>query len=593
MAKVKDKPEEKLRDKKEVISELKGKIDKARNYMSTNYTAKLWPILDDLYNRIVRALPGVKKWQSKFASPIIFQAVQDELPKTLKGLFGENDFFALFPRQGMDDEKKMKSAKALQGIMKWNLENGNAFKAFHDCIQWGKRRGIGWVKCYWRYEKETRKYFDIKEGNVVTVTSDVVKYDEPWFEAPDPKDISFYCGAKSYTDIQGIVQHGEVYFSQVKAWEGLKQFDSEEIRRFLYDKRGKKVKDFDTFEIEYVYEHNNWYFLLDHNYLIKDHPNPLKSGIIPFFPYIRYSNPDKVIGEGLGGALRDLTEMDGDMERAKADNIIQSVNTGWIKKHGATIYSASGEIGLSDIIEMDNPEDLKKRENPPVGAEIFNQVVSIQQRADRVVGAFGGITSPQGMSTVNNKTATGAEILKEESEETNDLDITFNKKCLVRPLVKHLIEMYQQYLDVDRFEKIIGEKAMKDLEIEKADIDLKSDYDFIITGDKGFYGKRKELEMITNGLSLMSTLGDAAMARLNVKAISDRIGKVMDWPKEFFIDEDGEMKLDPAAEAQLAEVARILETDPAIIKADIKAGKVTIEQVVQKAEEVKSKAVPV
>ena len=524
----------------ERLSVLNTWITEAEQHFNTEYKEK-WEYFDNLYENIRIKKDGVADWRANISIPMVFQDIQAELPLAINGLIGGGDFFAIKPRK--DDEKQTAESKALEILMKSHFQTAGLYQATHDAVLNSLKKGIGWYKLTWKFQKETVKYYDEKEGKMVEIEEDKVVYDAPLIESPEPKNVWIDKYAKTMDEARYLIESSDITVGEAELLIGNKAYNGQaELKRFIKDKRAEqKEKNEDAnkrYKMYHVYEKHNVSAVIEESYLVRDTHNPYKHNMIPFFPVVKYPVPNKIIGMGVTEVLADINEMANDMENLKADNIMFSVNKVLMKRDTWNVKPTQTEFKPGLVIDMETPgQDLVPLEMGGVHSDIFTQGEILQGMASRVSGSATGITTPDPNATVNNKTATGATILAQKENERRSMYIRYNKEQAIRPLIRMFIDIIQQYQDEDRAKEIIGDKA-KDLGIEGAKVDNNTEYAFIITGDEGMIDNEIALNNIYRFLDIAGVLGEAVTQIVDIPALVKHSAKKLELPEELFIQED-------------------------------------------------------
>jgi hypothetical protein len=217
--------------------------------------------------------------------------------------------------------------------------------------------------------------------------------------------------------------------------------------------------------------------------------------------------------------------------------------------------------------------------------DVFNEVEQMSGFVSRTIGTAPSLTQPEGGQATNNKTATAARILASSMVTRFSTIIDANVANCVKPMLKWIIDLNQQYMTEDRAMELIGETKAKQLQIEVSKEDLDVDYDYVITGQDGLATKEDEVNM-TMGLVELFSVIPGAMERLNGNVLVNRLVKRLDIPKEVLISEE-EQGLDPAsmppeAQADMKALATSLGVSEADIVAQLESG-VPIDQLIATA----------
>ncbi len=591
-----------MANKEGLIKDLKHKRDTSTQWLESNYVTPKWGYYDNLYLAVREPIQGAAPWRSNVYWPLIPQIIMDTLPKLVQGLIGDGSgFYHMFPRKIDENyEKRQQAAYAFEQLMQVTFEVGGFRRAVEDASNFALRRGIGWIKCTYKYVKTEREYFDIRKGKVVKVKSIAADIDNPVYTAPDPSNISWNPSAKHISDIRYIVERDSLTRSDIIALLDQEAYDSKEVKKCIealgLDDEDKKNDMDSRYDVHNIYTASNVYTLIG-DFLVRDIPSPYKNRRgIPFFPVRFWVEPQKIVSRGICELLADSQEALNDIVNLTLDNVLISTNKLFVVKEDALISDSNMDIQPGGLLTVTNLNDFRVEDMGQVSSSAFNAISTLMGMANRTVGTIPSLTTAEDGQPVNNKTATAARLVDASVKTRFSLIVDSNIDTCIKPLVKWTIDMLQQYMTTDRATELLGEQVMKDLEIEKADIDLSAEYDFTITGEDGQVGYKSELQNIMTGLEILSKLGDTAISRVDMNAVVDKISKALKLPKDMIIkstvpaeekkvstfDPD---KLSPEAKAQLTQLAQVLGQPVEAIIAAIKSGKVTIDQLVQMAQQ--------
>jgi hypothetical protein len=554
-------------DKSTKIDTLKKKIDKAKNYIQSEYKDKKWGYYKQLYQATITPVVGAATWRSQECVPLVYQMAQDTVGRIIRGLLGESgsEFFTVYPRLKKDATLKAKGAKALETIMRYHLDASNFGVHFHNAAINSLIYGIGWIKLWWLYDKQEYEYFDTKTGKVEKAKLSVVT-DRPAFSAPCPNNVFFDDEAENYFSMNFAGETEFLTYDEIKAFKDKPGYDNSAINEFLDDKADAYENDpTERYEYDVCWTKKDVQGLLCGQYLIRDHINPIKSGLIriPYFPLVYSPEPNQIIGRGLSQILASYQETASDIQNLTLDALYIICNPIFLKKMDSQIHAESLNLEPGSVIELDDVGDLARLDMGTISPQIFQELETVLSLANRVTGSAAGVMYPGTVQgEINNATATGATILQEEANVRFNYYIAYNRINCIKPMIKLMIDFEQQYLDPDKVEDMLGSKVMEAAGIEAADVDNSVEYDFMITGKEGMRGSYQDLQATMQAVQTVAALPDGAN-RLNIEAIIERVAKDLDMPKDFFTSAKGGMpidvnKLTPNAKAQLGQLAERL-----------------------------------
>ena len=521
-----------------LLKELNEKTEKAKAWLQEKYIIPKWGYYDNLYRSIRVSTSKAEKWRSNVFIPLTFISISEIHPNLINGLIGQGDYYQILPTDP-DDESKKKSANAFEHLIKVVNETGNFIPAINQALNYAERYGIGWIKCVWKYEECTKEYFDIKEGKINKVEDTDVEWDQPYYTAPNPRNVFFNCGAKA-DELEYIVELENKNIREIEKMKDSKVYISGEIDKFLNDKDKEKDEDIPTqkFTLATIYSKNNVYTVLEGRYIIRNHISPYKNRRgIPFFP-LTYWPEDTLVGRGICELMSDINDHVNDIANMKADNLILSINKILVAQEDAFLPDESIRFQPGSISMLNDIDKIKTFEFGNVNPQAFTEMEQFQGIANRIAGSVAGVTSPDEVAVMNNKTATAAKLLVASMANKMSTIISANMQACIKPMMKWVIDMLQQYMSKDQALKLIGERRMKQLQLEEKNIDLEAKYDYIITGQDGLKSKEDELNTYIGLIELLGMMG--AMDKLNVIPTLKRITQKFDIPKEIINTEEEE-----------------------------------------------------
>ena len=571
------KKEVKEETKEETKEKIKKWIEKDKAYFKEVYQEN-FNYYENLYQCKRDVDPDVPSWRSNFFFPIPLYTIQDELPRTLDGLIGQGDFYTIIPRTDNDAAKN--AALIKEKLVRYHIDNtsSNFYGAWHDAVLSAKKKGIGWIKMSWMTEEGSNKYYDVADGKIKEVTDNLNGYDGPVWESPE--NIYFDSGANTWSDVRRVTE--ETYFcaDDIREMKTLKSYDEGEINKFLEEcvDNAEAQKDPTTrFLYQQVHTKNYIYGFLHEKYLIRSHICPYKRNRLQFYPVVKYPETGKIIGRGICSVLADITEEANDIQNLKVDNLILSVNKIFLKRSDAE--TPEMDIYPGAVLSLDDIDrDLKTVEWNGVNSDAFTEIELLMGLANRISGGAAGVTSPDGPQPINNKTATGVLVIRNESNWRMAFEIKHNKRMALRPMLRDLIDMIEQYQDVKQAKEILGEQFFKNYELEESAVDWNSEVNFILTGEEGLKGRQEDLDSIMTAMQILSQIPGAA-EKINFEVIMDRIKKNLELPEDFFVEavpgqEQGLTveSLTPQEREQITVMAAALKTTPEDIIARVNAG---------------------
>ena len=193
-------------NRSELLNILRRKIAEAEQWLNQKYILNKWGYFYNMYLGKRTTTINSQTWRSNIFIPVVQQVIMDTTPRLVRGMIGKGEFYTINPAKPDNLAVLEKAANAEQELIKKELAAGNFKKSVNEASIWSQVYGIGWVKCDWRYQKEKRKFYDVRKGKDVEVDREEVVWDQPYFTAPDPQNISWDPSAREYEDIGYFVE---------------------------------------------------------------------------------------------------------------------------------------------------------------------------------------------------------------------------------------------------------------------------------------------------------------------------------------------------------------------------------------------------
>jgi hypothetical protein len=569
-------------------------IDNAENYYVANYQDK-WNYFDNLYEGRREKPEGAAPWRSNIASQLCFQSVQDELPKSLDGLIGDGDFFTFQPRPGK--EHKLLKAQAYADLVRYFYDKADFFSKTHDAMLYSKQLGIGFVKQTWRGDYDIKEKYVENEGEVALETTE--KFEQGLFlEILDPNRAYPDPDAESMEEINKCGYFVEYTWITRDYIEDMKEKTGsikKEINDFM--SLANEQEQFERYQLYCVYTAKEVYWLVTGNgadYVVRRMKNPYDHGHVPVYPIYKFRKPGYIIGTGIVEKLADLSEASSDALNMFFDNWLISVNSHIAVKDDITIDANLQNIEPGGISRWNNPREdinvLKLGSSNPGDMAILQTFMGL---ASQTIGTSTGITTPQGIQTMNNKTATGASILAYNEAQSISLEVKINRDSYLKKILRDGIDLINQYITDEMVKRILPpEKAVLIRVAEDKDT-FWDDFDFIIKGETGYVGKQREMEKATQILQLIPAVEQVATAvpTFNKKMYYEMVFGMMDVPKDIVKSEPEAISINmgdytPQEQERINALSQQIGVPVPMIMEMLDKG-MTLEQIVAKAQEAK------
>ena len=424
-------------------------------------------------------------------------------------------------------------------------------------------------------------------------------------------------------DITYVVKRKFVRTSELKSQEKL--WNIKDNYKYVLANNLNASNDLDSdpvVEVITVYTKKAFTTLV-YNKAIRYVKNPLANQQIPFYFLVRYPDFYRFGGKGISAILADLQEAENDIYNLTMDNVKLSVNKVFKKRRDAYIPPQALNIEPGKVISLEDiTNDFEMMDMGEVHLDAFKMLDTISGMVNQTTGSLDYLNSPTGIGA-QNKTAAGARIIVQEANRRFAMAIKYNKETFLVPLLKDLLSLYKQYIDRNLVKDIFAENELKSMKIDPMKIDWDGEYDFTITGNTSLLDKQAILENLQTALPLLSQLG----AQFNVQSIADQILDALDLPKDIIIGfsqpaapagntagpqgapaspngapaspatpgapqpgvegpapSPTAPQASPDQEAQIEQIAKILNTQPEILKQDMMSGKVNMATLIHMAE---------
>lgn len=574
-------------------------IDTAENHYVEEYQDK-WNYFDGLYNGVHNKPEGAAVWRSNLNSEIPFQAVQDEMPKSTDGLIGDGDYFYFATRPGKEFKKK--KADAYADLIRYFYDKADFFSKTHDALLYSKIMGIGYVKQTWKGDVDVKEnYVEDKEDGESKVSEErTEKYESGiLLEVIDPNRCFPDPDAESMEEINKCGYFVEYTWVTRDFVEGFKEKVGSiktEINDFM--KVAEEQEQFERYLLYCVYTAKEVYWLVVGNgadYVVRRLKNPYTHGHVPIYPIYKFRKPNSIIGVGLVEKLSSTTEAMSDALNLTFDNWILSVNKHIAVRDDITIDPVLQKIDPGTISRWNDPhKDVNVLSLGDVSPSAFTMLQTFMGLAQQITGTSAGITTPQGIQSINNKTATGASILAYNESLTISLEVKINRDSYLKKILRDGIDLIRQYITQEQIDKILPKDKAGLVRIEDDKNVFWDDFDLVIKGETGYIGKQREMEKIQNTLQLIPAVEQVAQAVPNFDKdkFYDRAFEVMDGDRELIKKVEEETQLNandytPEEQAKINQFSQATGIPVPMIMEMLGQG-MNFEQIAQKAQEAKN-----
>lgn len=506
-----------------VKARIAARISEASGFFNDVFD-KNFRLFYDQY-RIIKTEPR-KDWHSDQVLPIIFGAIETKKSAIMEQLIPETMFYALLPQKegteitdalgkptlGEDGQPLMydadMSARAMEQLVRVYLDR----MEFFTHVEWNLTdMGVfKYAPFYlgWKYVEGTDEYFDIKSGEVLKVQEmDKCLVDEPECEAISPFDFFIDPRAKTVQSARYIIRRIMINVDEVEG--SPKVFDMPDVKDFLAD-----AKELNQEEVEgYEYWEKNGKrnrvatITKNKNLLLRNHINPNKHKKYPFFVNTEFSLQRSVYGMSSAELLSDIQTYESSLTNIEADQALLNVISPLIVEEGTDISSHNMALapGKPIVVPIGRLESLKQFKSNPIGQDGDRMFARLEAVTHKAIGNTEYMNPMPNMpgNGVNN-TATGANIINQNIMQRNVAGVKALRQKFLKPFLKMLVELIQQYQDPKKAIEIIGERKAKMLRIESNKVDWKADYEYQVLGEDG---KLTKMQLLQSAMSLSQLIG--------------------------------------------------------------------------------------
>jgi hypothetical protein len=476
--------------------------------------------------RIMKTEPK-KDWHSDQVLPIIFGSIETKKSAIMEQLIPETMFYALLPQnegspildalgKPVLDPQTQKplaydadmSARAMEQLIRIYLDRMD----FFTHVDWNLTDAMvfKYAPFYlgWKYVEGIDEYFDIKKGEVVKITDiDAVLVDEPECEAISPFDFFIDPKAKSVQTARYIFRRIMINADEV---EGSPQvFHMPDAKQFLADCKDKNIEEVEGYEYWEKNGKRNRVATItkDKKLLLRNHINPNKHKKYPFFVNTEFSLQRSVYGMSSAELLSDIQIYESSLTNIEADQALLNVISPLIVEDGTDISSKNMALapGKPIVVPIGRLDSLKQFKSNPIGEDGDRMFARLEAVTHKAVGNTEYMNPMPNMPGNNvNGTATGANIINQNIMQRNVAGVKAWRQKFMKPFLKMLVELIQQYQDPKKAMEILGEKKAKALKIEANKIDWKADYEYQVLGEDG---RLTKMQLLQSSMSLAQMIG--------------------------------------------------------------------------------------
>ena len=571
---------EKIKDLKDIKAKAISFIASAEDDYTKNYKDD-YNYYENLYAAKRKKADGVAPWRANYFIPIPHIALWEQLPSLVDGLVGDGDFFVCAPRPGKDDLQPVGEIwdKLLRGV----YEDADLFNKVQESCLWAGKTGWGPVIQGWN-ETTKRRVKEGVEGTEITEEIEaglLIEVISPHRVFPDP-------AAENKRELEYLPLYCYITRETAEGWTD-KDGVTPDLKAFL--KYAANQESAKRYRLYTVYTKKEFYWLVSdeldngEKFLVRRFDNPNNHGNIPCYWTTWFTETNKIRGKGLVAALADLTEENNDIHNQEADNLTLSINDIIVTKKDGDITGDFSNIEPGARFEADDPQnDLVVKKLANVNPASFSKQEQIMGYVQRVTGTAAGIMSGTGNQGVNNKTATGAQILAYTANMSSTLLVKTNRGTFMKPMVLDGAELIEQFgLTNDKFlNKYLNEDEVEILREWALENSFCDDFDIVLRGETGYIGKQEKFERVQLFMAALSQIPAAAQA-LDVKKIVKIIASALNMPQNLVDFEAAESGMSAEDAAKIEEIAKGNGMTKEQMMAEIEAGRGTLKQFYEQA----------
>lgn len=459
---------------------------------------------------------GNLAWRSRIFVPYVYSTIQTMLSK----MVANDPTIEFAPR----NEESADKAKLMSKLFDYQWSKAGGFAKLVDWLLVTLLFGKGIVKIYWRFEKEEVQYnkYELLGLRKTVGTKNKVLFDGPDFDVVDPLDLFIDPQAKTVNEAQWVIHRTYPTLENLKDTQtpdgkplynlppdeemmGTKQdpYYNEGMGDFK-QRRARvtgpvpAVKDTTVDRVELLEHWTNEEVVTVANkkHIIRREDNPFWDNRHPFVEMIDSPIPFDFYKMGTVEPIETLQHALNDTRNQRLDNVNLSLNRMW--KVGKTGDVDEHELVSrpGGVIHVGQMDALEPFETPDVTQSSYREEEAIKYDIQQGTGISDFYAKGVGNDSVANRTATGAKLI---TEETNNR-VKFKMKFLDDALENLGTKWHarnEQFIDSTIALRITGAGGTKIVKLSPQDV--AGDYDIIpVSGSTEPINKQAQVTQYIN-----------------------------------------------------------------------------------------------
>jgi hypothetical protein len=450
--------------------------------------------------------PASEDWHSNITTPYVLNTCEGMLATMLE----PNPRFNVQPRPHPDESldeviKRISSVDAIDAILRYALDRARFSRHQRDFMQQDLIAGITVLKTMWRTEKRTvtqlvpetieildasGQTVDQMQSHTEDTVDDATIFDDADVEVRDVRDFFWPSQASSIEKAEYLIDRTWESFEQLKRLEAQGIYKNVDDVKFSQSnatsassqtQREMTLRNIDrTRNLHEVLEYwtpERLITVADRKVVLRDVPNPLWNGRMPFIVCAAMPDGFQVAGISVVEALAQLQSMLWTLQNQRIDVLRLLANN--ITLIRADVDDLDGfEWAPNAQWIVEDPAQVEQLRIDPTAAQITLQAESLLK--GDLQNIMGGLPYNSGVNSdpIQQDTATGMSIITTIAQRI----IQSRKQHYMwayAELARHFLLLYQQFLRDDRVVPIVGAAGAIAYR-EVTPLELQGDYEITI-----------------------------------------------------------------------------------------------------------------
>lgn len=532
---------ENKKDIEEYLQMVLAKINDGRRYYEDVFHDS-WEELASLYEGIRQRTEEMQDWQNNLAPNNGFGLIRQQLALYMNTLYPKRDNYTMKPRKYVEDKAKAKKTvefhKEVMDIQSKQMHEYRNFTwlVLDSLIFSSGKCDIGWHIDY----RDKRYYLNTKTGKKEELK--IERISRPYIRILNPFDVIIDPDCDAIEDDINGAEYGAIRDSiTVRDLKESPRYNvKSEVTRFLRD--NPKLKNWDRLERwEFRTRTERAMVITGINdtaipsdagggYLVSKHYTPYKDNKLHILSMVAYSKQRSVEALSTMMMVRDSLKYITKIVNSNADAMDLALLGLWMLKSDSDIPFDRAKIFPSKVFKVNSFDELKKMDVTAVHPDAYREIELHEKMMRGVTGNLDAVNvRPE------TKTATEAKIEASRNSVKTKEDVKFNKEEFYVEYLRQRIDLNQQFLTKDDAIALVGERRMKELEIEPDDVDWNVDLDIELTGELADIDRVNEADKINNFVAIVqavASLPDAFDKVEMLKELMNMFGYPEKWIQE-------------------------------------------------------------